>query len=71
MLPLTKEQTRVYHFIADFWRTNGYAPSYSEIGANLGKSKQRVNRMIEDMERRGVVQREYGRKPAIVSIKQI
>ena len=37
-MAITKRQRQVYDFIASFVQTNGYSPSFEEIGDGLGLS---------------------------------
>lgn len=71
MLPLTKEQARVYKAISDFYESNGHAPTYREIAASVGKSHAVVHRMIERMSRRGVIQRGEAGSARAIRIVQI
>ena len=45
-------------YINDFWREQGYAPSYEEIRTAMGaKSKSSVSALVAKLEERGYVER--------------
>lgn len=51
---LTKKQSEILRFIADFIRDNGYAPSYREVGAHFGiSSTATVHEHVKNLERKG------------------
>lgn len=51
---LTKKQSEILRFIADFIRDNGYAPSYREVGAHFGiTSTATVHEHVKNLERKG------------------
>ena len=53
MVQLTKMQQRIYDYIAQTIRTQGYPPSVREIGDAVGlKSPSTVHRGLPDLRRR-------------------
>ena len=55
---MTPRQHDCYTAIKDYWASNGYGPSYSEIQTALGaKSKASVQFLISKLEERGYVER--------------
>ena len=63
---MTKLQKKVLDFIKAFWAENGFAPSYSEIGAHMGlSSKGSVHRLVAALSDRGFIEYRYGRARSI------
>ncbi len=65
-MALTKRQRQIYDFIADFVESNGYSPSFEEIGAALGLSSlATVHKHINNLERKKFLRRDYNRSRSI------
>jgi repressor LexA len=65
-MALTKRQRQIYDFIADFVQTNGYSPSFEEIGAALGLSSlATVHKHINNLEAKKLLRRDYNRSRSI------
>jgi repressor LexA len=63
---LTRRQRQVYDFIAGFVRTNGYSPSFEEIGSGLGLSSlATVHKHISNLETKGLIRRDFNRSRSI------
>jgi repressor LexA len=55
---MTPRQKECLTYINDFWREQGYAPSYEEIRTAMGaKSKSSVSALVAKLEERGYVER--------------
>jgi repressor LexA len=56
----------MYDFIAEFVETNGYSPSFEEIGAALGLSSlATVHKHINNLETKKLLRRDYNRSRSI------
>jgi repressor LexA len=65
-MALTRRQRQVYDFIDEFVRTNGYSPSFEEIGVGLGLSSlATVHKHISNLEKKGLLRRDYNRSRSI------
>jgi len=65
-MALTKRQRQIYDFIADFVQSNGYSPSFEEIGAALGLSSlATVHKHINNLEAKKFLRRDYNRSRSI------
>ncbi len=65
-MALTRRQRQVYDFIAGFVRTNGYSPSFEEIGEGLGlRSLATVHKHISNLESKGFIRRDFNRSRSI------
>ncbi len=65
-MALTKRQRQIYDFIADFVQSNGYSPSFEEIGAALGLSSlATVHKHISNLEAKKMLRRDYNRSRSI------
>jgi len=65
-MAITKRQRQVYDFIASFVQTNGYSPSFEEIGDGLGLSSlATVHKHISNLEKKGLLKRDYNRSRSI------
>lgn len=65
-MALTKRQRQVYDYIAEFVQKNGYSPSFEEIGEGLGLSSlATVHKHISNLERKGLLRRDYNRSRSI------
>ena len=63
---LTTKQQRIYEFLTDFSRRNGYAPSVREICEGLGlNSTSTVFGHLETLEKKGYIRRGTGKNRAI------
>lgn len=72
-MAITRRQRQVYDFISDFTQTQGYSPSYEEIGKGLGlNSLATVHKHITNLEEKGLLKRDYNRSRSIdlLPIKQ-
>ena len=65
-MALTRRQRQVYDFIAGFVRTNGYSPSFEEIGDGLGlTSLATVHKHVSNLETKGLIRRDFNRSRSI------
>ncbi len=65
-MALTKRQRQIYDFIADFVQSNGYSPSFEEIGSALGLSSlATVHKHINNLETKKLLRRDYNRSRSI------
>jgi repressor LexA len=65
-MAITKRQKQVYDFISDFVASNGYSPSFEEIGGGLGLSSlATVHKHISNLEKKGLLKRDYNRSRSI------
>src|SRR5579862_3509639 len=65
-MAITKRQRQVYDFISSFVQTNGYSPSFEEIGDGLGLSSlATVHKHISNLEKKGLLKRDYNRSRSI------
>src|SRR3954470_16703309 len=65
-MAITKRQRQVYDYIDEFVRTNGYSPSFEEIGDGLGLSSlATVHKHISNLEKKGLLKRDYNRSRSI------
>jgi len=56
----------MYDFIAEFVQTNGYSPSFEEIGAAMGLSSlATVHKHINNLETKKLLRRDYNRSRSI------
>src|SRR5215472_8892019 len=69
-MALTRRQKQVYDFLARFVEENGYSPSFEEIGEGLGLSSlATVHKHISNLEKKGLLQRDYNRSRSIDLLK--
>src|SRR5438067_7108512 len=65
-MALTKRQREIYDFIAQFVNKNGYSPSFEEIGEGMGLSSlATVHKHLTNLERKGMLKRDYNRSRSI------
>jgi len=65
-MALTKRQRQVYDFISEFVHSNGYSPSFEEIGSALGLSSlATVHKHINNLESKKMLRRDYNRSRSI------
>lgn len=65
-MALTKRQRQMYDFIAEFVQSNGYSPSFEEIGAAMGLSSlATVHKHINNLESKKLLRRDYNRSRSI------
>ena len=65
-MAITRRQRQVYDFISGFTQTQGYSPSYEEIGEGLGLSSlATVHKHISNLEEKGLLKRDYNRSRSI------
>jgi repressor LexA len=65
-MALTKRQREMYDFIAEFVQSNGYSPSFEEIGAAMGLSSlATVHKHINNLESKKLLRRGYNRSRSI------
>jgi repressor LexA len=69
---LTKRQYEVLAFLDSFMRTNGYCPSFDEIGKNLNLSSlATVHKHLKTLEMKGYVRRGYNQSRSIEILNRI
>src|SRR5581483_3119826 len=65
-MAITKRQRQVYDFISSFVQSNGYSPSFEEIGEGLGLSSlATVHKHVSNLEDKGLLKRDYNRSRSI------
>lgn len=65
-MAITKRQREVLDFISEFVRSNGYSPSFEEIGEGLGvNSPATVHKHVTNLEKKGLLKRDYNRSRSI------
>ena len=65
-MALTKRQREIYDFISNFVQNKGYSPSFDEIGSGMGlRSLATVHKHITNLERKGLLKRDYNRSRSI------
>lgn len=65
-MAITRRQKEVWDFINQFVQTQGYSPSYEEIGEGLGLSSlATVHKHISNLEEKGLLKRDYNRSRSI------
>ena len=65
-MALTRRQRQVYDFIASFVQSHGYSPSFEEIGGGMGLSSlATVHKHISNLEKKGLLKRDYNRSRSI------
>jgi repressor LexA len=65
-MALTKRQRQMYDFIAEFVQSNGYSPSFEEIGAAMGLSSlATVHKHVNNLETKKLLRRDYNRSRSI------
>jgi len=65
-MALTKRQREIYDFISHFVQNKGYSPSFDEIGSGMGlRSLATVHKHITNLERKGLLKRDYNRSRSI------
>ena len=65
-MAITKRQRQVYDFIHHFVQSNGYSPSFEEIGDGLGLSSlATVHKHVSNLEKKGLLRRDYNRSRSI------
>jgi repressor LexA len=65
-MALTKRQREIYDFISNFVTKNGYSPSFEEIGEGMGLSSlATVHKHLTNLERKGMLKRDYNRSRSI------
>jgi repressor LexA len=63
---ITRRQKEVWDFINNFVQTNGYSPSFEEIGQGLGLSSlATVHKHISNLQEKGLLKRDYNRSRSI------
>ncbi|HVJ05671.1 MAG TPA: transcriptional repressor LexA [Candidatus Saccharimonadales bacterium] len=65
-MALTKRQRQMYDFIAEFVQSNGYSPSFEEIGTAMGLSSlATVHKHINNLESKKLLRRDFNRSRSI------
>ena len=67
---LTDKQTQVLQFIGDYIRKHEFSPNQSEIAAAIGSAGPNVCRILDSLERKGYVTREFRRHRNIKVLKE-
>src|ERR1700757_1802895 len=69
-MAITKRQRQVYDMISEFQLKHGYSPSFDEIREALGlNSLATVHKHISNLEKKGLLQRDYNRSRSIDLLK--
>lgn len=69
MIGITKKQSEVLAFIKAFIDTNGYSPSFQEIGIGMGlTSLATVAKHVEHLQKRGRITLEHKRRRSIAIV---
>ena len=70
-MAITRRQRQVLDFLTEFVHTNGYSPSYEEIGEGLGlNSLATVHKHISNLEKKGLLKRDFNRSRSIDVVPQ-
>ena len=65
-MALTRRQRQVFDYISGFIETNGYSPSYEEIGAAMGlTSLATVHKHVTNLRRKKLIETEYNQSRSI------
>jgi repressor LexA len=65
-MALTKRQREILDFISNFVQKKGYSPSFEEIGSGMGLSSlATVHKHLTNLERKGMLKRDYNRSRSI------
>ena len=65
-LVLTRRQREVMDFIANFLNTNGYSPSFEEVGLGMKlNSLATVHKHVSTLERKGYLLRDYNKSRSL------
>lgn len=65
-MALTKRQREILDFITNFVQKKGYSPSFEEIGDGMGLSSlATVHKHLTNLEKKGVLKRDYNRSRSI------
>src|SRR5437879_10379690 len=65
-MAITRRQKQVYDYVEDFVHRNGYSPSFEEIGDGMGLSSlATVHKHLTNLERKGMLKRDYNRSRSI------
>ena len=65
-MALTKRQREILDFITNFVQKKGYSPSFEEIGSGMGLSSlATVHKHLTNLEKKGMVKRDYNRSRSI------
>jgi repressor LexA len=65
-MALTKRQRQMYDFIAEFVQSNGYSPSFEEIGTAMGlRSLATVHKHVNNLESKKLLRRDFNRSRSI------
>lgn len=62
---ITPRELDVVRCVELFWRKHGKAPSYREIGLELGIENQRVLHHVRSLSAKGVLEQEWGKGMAL------
>lgn len=57
-MPLTPKQKRVFDFIKDFSRKNGYPPTLQEIANHLRRSLSTAQHFVEELRQKGYLEKQ-------------
>lgn len=69
-MALTRRQKQLYDFVSEFVESNGYSPSYQEIGDGLGLSSlATVHKHISNLEDKGLLKKGANRSRSIDLLK--
>ena len=72
MQPLSKMQQRIYDYLVECIRDQGYPPSVREIGEAVGlKSPSTVHFHLKHLEEAGMIEKGAGKGRAIVPVQQL
>ncbi len=70
-MALTKRQKLILDFIGDYIKSNGYAPSFEEIGEAFGyTSLATVHEHVSNLERKGYIRKAYNQSRSIELVEQ-
>lgn len=70
MYRITPAQHRVLSAIQMLSEAQGYVPSYTQLAASLGVSKQAIGKHVEIMCDRGILRKTYGQRHSIEVLRQ-
>lgn len=69
--PLTEKQARVLAFIVEYRREHGYSPTFDEIGAHMGISKNAVTDYIKALVKKDAVVKHHGMHRGVIPVAEV
>lgn len=67
---LTDKQSKVLRYISEYIAKHEFAPTQTEISAAMGSTGPAILRMLDILQRKGYVERDFQRHRAIKVLKE-